>query len=173
MEWRPSCYALITQASGPEFNPWKPYLGGRKKWTPPSYRLTSPSVLWSVHTHAHTYKCGGECMGGRCAHALPCMWRSEDNMRDWCCPCQQTRVMRLGHLATPLRRLCKYWRDGSVVRGTGCPCREPGLGSQLPFTATCDSSSKGCNALFRPSWAPDTHDAQACMQAKKPIHIKK
>ena len=47
-------------ASGPEFNPWKPYLGEEKKRTPPNYLLTSPHVLWSMHTHAHTYKWGGE-----------------------------------------------------------------------------------------------------------------
>lgn len=125
-----------------------------------------------THMHTHTNVGGGVMGRGRCAHALPCMWRSEGNMRDWCCPGHQTRVMRLGHLATPLIRLCKYCRNGSVVRGNGCPRREPGLGSQLPFTATCDSSSRGCDTLFRPSWAPDTHVVRKLACRQKPHTYK-
>lgn len=43
-------------ASGPEFNPWKPYLGEEKK---DSTKLPSDLPTCAVE-HAHTYKCGGE-----------------------------------------------------------------------------------------------------------------
>uniref|UniRef100_A0A8C6GU99 Large ribosomal subunit protein uL18 n=1 Tax=Mus spicilegus TaxID=10103 RepID=A0A8C6GU99_MUSSI len=69
-----------------------------------------------------------------------------------------------------LTNYAAIWRDGSVVKSTGCSCRGPGLIPNICMaTQNCANSSSICSSvLFWPLQAPGTH-----VVCRQNIHIHK
>lgn len=71
-----------------------------------------------------------------------------------------------------LKCLLRIWKDGSVVKYSGCPCWGPGFSSQLHglLSHSCNSSFRGSNAPFWPSWALHAHATLSYIQARTHTH---